>query len=254
MGLGFITHGERPVERIVDFNATFELLSFVMLTCFLLGSTRTPNREKQPCTGEECQSSKTTFGYILLSIGGALVAIGVVVCCCLVAKGKSTPSTRTEFDAVPTSEIPMSNNPESNIQMSDNMISDVNIFQSGTWSSGYFQYGEWHGQHEFLLSFDDGSQTVNGHGKDDMGSYTITGQYSTETNEIELRKAYQEATGDLSENLEHDVTIEVTWNSMKHLFEGKWYVDTPQFRGEDAFELILKKPSELRTNQTYNYL
>jgi hypothetical protein len=172
----------------------------------------------------------------MLSIGGAVIMIGGVFCCCVMAKSKSTPSARTGFDVVPNTEVPMSDDPTSKISMNN-----VNIFQSGTWSSRYFQYGKWHGQHEFLLSFDANSLTVNGHGKDDVGSYTITGQYSTQSNEIELIKKYQEATGDFSENLGHDVTIEVTWNSMKHLFEGKWYVDSPEFTGEDTFELTFKQ-------------
>jgi hypothetical protein len=215
----------------------------------LVGSTRTPDREKQSCKGEGCESSKTAFDYIVFSVIGVVGVLGGVLCVCSMCNRESTPSARTGFDTVPTTEMPMSDNPTNNIPMNN-----ANIFQSGTWSSRYFQYGKWHGQHEFLLSFDANSLTVNGHGKDDVGSYTITGQYSTQSNEIELIKKYQEATGDFSENLGHDVTIEVTWNSMKHLFEGKWYVDTPEFTGEDTFELTFKQSLELLMNQTYNHV
>ncbi|CAF4719639.1 unnamed protein product [Rotaria sp. Silwood1] len=83
---------------------------------------------------------------------------------------------------------------------------------------------------------------INGHGSDEIGVYTVTGKYSTKTNEIELIKTYQSNTGDSNENLGHQVTIEVTWNPDERQFTGKWYVDTSMFSGEDAFELKFERP------------
>ncbi|CAF3547321.1 unnamed protein product [Rotaria sp. Silwood1] len=141
------------------------------------------------------------------------------------SSSKSTPTTKGI--SVPAEETSVDN---------------VDIFQSGVWSSRYYQYEKWHEPQEFLLSFYSESFTVNGHGSDEIGVYTVTGKYSTKTNEIELIKTYQSNTGDSNENLGHQVTIEVTWNPDERQFTGKWYVDTSMFSGEDAFELKFERP------------
>jgi hypothetical protein len=52
-----------------------------------------------------------------------------------------------------------------------------------------------------------------------------------------LTKNYQAGTGNRAENLGHHVTIQLIWNSDSHQFEGKWYVRTNKYHGEDKFEL-----------------
>lgn len=111
------------------------------------------------------------------------------------------------------------------------------IFRSGVWSSQYFQYGRWHGPNKFSLSFDPNSAKVTGAGSDDVGVFTIDGEYSTEIGRIGLTKNYQAGTGDRSENLGHQVIIQLTWNAQNNQFEGKWYVQTSKYHGEDKFEL-----------------
>jgi hypothetical protein len=39
--------------------------------------------------------------------------------------------------------------------------------------------------------------------------------------------------------LGHTVTIQLYWNPDNNQFEGKWYVQTAKYRGEDKFELKL---------------
>ncbi|CAF4090130.1 unnamed protein product [Rotaria sp. Silwood1] len=118
---------------------------------------------------------------------------------------------------------------------------NVNPFQSGIWSSRYFQYERWHGPHSFLLSFNSQSMKITGSGSDDIGVFTINGIYSTETNRIGLTKTYQLGTGNPLENLGHQVTIQLTWNAQSSQFEGKWYVKTSQYGGQDTFQLKFDK-------------
>mgnify|MGYP000430449988 CR=1 FL=1 len=82
---------------------------------------------------------------------------------------------------------------------------------------------------------------VTGSGFDDVGTFTVDGVYSTKTNCMGLTKHYQAGTGNPSENLGHKVTIQLTWNHENDAFEGKWYVQTHKYRGEDKFELKFKQ-------------
>ena len=115
--------------------------------------------------------------------------------------------------------------------------SDISIFKSGYWKSQYFQYGKWQGPCLFSISFESGSMKVTGSGSDDVGTFTINGIYSIETSRLALTKTYRAGTGNRSENLGHQVTIQLTWNAQNDQFEGKWYVQTSKYNGEDKFEL-----------------
>jgi hypothetical protein len=79
---------------------------------------------------------------------------------------------------------------------------------------------------------------VTGSGSDDVGVFTIDGIYSTETNRIGLKKTYELGTGDRSDNLGHQVKIQLTWNTQNRQFEGKWYVE--QSKHHDDGEFVLK--------------
>ncbi|CAF4295133.1 unnamed protein product, partial [Adineta steineri] len=67
--------------------------------------------------------------------------------------------------------------------------------------------------------------------------FTINGIYSHETSRLGLSKKYQLGTGNKTENLGHTVTIQLTWNKTSNQFEGKWYVQTNKYRGNDKFQL-----------------
>ena len=115
--------------------------------------------------------------------------------------------------------------------------SESTIFRSGVWSSLYFQHGRWHGPFKLSLSLNPQSMKATGTGSDDVGTFTIDGEYSTETRRFGLTKRYQAGTGNRAENLAHQVIIQLTWNAQTNQFEGKWYVQTSKYHGEDKFEL-----------------
>ncbi len=156
------------------------------------------------------------FGLMLLVIG--------IVCCCSYCKARSFRNNST-FVNLPVSK------------QRNYKPYDISAFQSGIWSSRYFQYGKWHGPYQFSLSFDPQSEKVTGSGSDDVGTFTVDGIYSAETGRLGLTKSYQSGTGHRLENLGHQVTIQLTWNAQNNQFEGKWYVQTNKYYGEDKFEL-----------------
>ena len=57
------------------------------------------------------------------------------------------------------------------------------------------------------------------------------------TRRIGLTKIYQKGTGNPAENLGHTVTIQFEWNFRKRRFEGKWYVKTNKYSGNNKFRL-----------------
>lgn len=116
-------------------------------------------------------------------------------------------------------------------------IMDYKYFSSGTWESRYLQYDNWHGPFQLQLTFDTGLSKVTGFGTDDIGSYVIDGCFSTQTGRIGLTKTYQIGTGNLVENLGHNVIIQVEWNRLVNHFEGKWYVRTSKVRASNTFIL-----------------
>ena len=74
-----------------------------------------------------------------------------------------------------------------------------------------------------------------------LGRIQSTAFTREKTNRIGLTKTYQRGTGDWQQNLGHNVTIQVAWNVTQHQFEGKWFVRTNKYVGEDKFELKLEK-------------
>ncbi len=125
-----------------------------------------------------------------------------------------------------------------------------NHFETGVWSSRYFQYNKWHGPHKLSLSFDCVMSRVDGQGIDDIGAFTIDGTYCLETHQIALTKTYKQGTGNSMENFGHKVTIQLTWNLDHNQFEGKWFVQTSSYRGEDKFELKFEKVGETLVQET----
>ena len=177
------------------------------------------------CTGPDCPSSTVIWLSILGGIIGILSLIFGVAYCIKYWNGRPRQSNILFI----RNRI---------VQNCEQEKSYMNIFQSGYWKSQYFQYGKWHGSRRFSLSFKDGShQTVTGSGTDDVGKFTIQGIYSTESGRLGLTKVYQKGTGNPSQNLGHQVTIQLTWNPTSKQFEGKWYVQTKMYHGENKFEL-----------------
>ena len=130
-----------------------------------------------------------------------------------------------------------------NLPSAEIELPDSDQFESGVWSSRYYQYGIWHGPYQFSLVFDPETSQVTGNGWDDVGEYTVQGLYSRRTNRMSLIKGYRKGTGNRTQNLGHNVTIQVAWKSSERLFEGRWFVKTSKYSGDDKFQLRLEKSS-----------
>ncbi|CAF3801621.1 unnamed protein product [Rotaria sp. Silwood1] len=120
--------------------------------------------------------------------------------------------------------------------------STTNVFQSGFYNMRYYQYFKWHGP--FLTQFEFDNRNVQGNGTDDVGSFDVTGSYSTDDNCMTLQKKYKRGTGDPRENLGHEVKIDLKWNDQTQQFEGQWIVRTENYSGQDKFELKLRQHIE----------
>lgn len=123
----------------------------------------------------------------------------------------------------------------------------ANVFQSGIWTGRYLQYGRWHGPHEMSLRFDPHSTIISGWGSDDVGKFTVKGIYSHQTRRIGLTKTYQPGADKKTQHLGHDAEIQLTETvrqTSTQLFEGKWYVQTLQYHGEDKFQLSFDRNCE----------
>ena len=188
------------------------------------------------CTTPEC---RRRAGIIAGSVIGGILAIVVAVfstiICCIRCTGRPFRKNSTFVKS-------------SMLKNGKDNTCRIDPFTTGIWSGRYFQYGHWHGPHKLSLSFKPQSMKVTGSGTDDVGSFTVDGVYSNETNRIGLTKNYQRGTGNPSENLGHQVTIQLTWNHVNNVFEGKWYVQTHKYHGENKFELTFKvqKSSQYR--------
>ncbi len=177
------------------------------------------------CTTYTCrQTNGIIAGSVIGGIVGLILLVFGTLCCCRHCKGRPFRKNSTFVNKLNGKQLKQE-------------TYGVNPFQSGIWSSRYFQYTRWHGPYQFSLLFDPQSMKVTGSGSDDVGTFTIDGTYSTETSRIALTKTYQAGTGNRSENLGHQVTIQLTWNAQNNQFEGKWYVQTNKYHGEDKFEL-----------------
>ncbi|CAF3818605.1 unnamed protein product [Adineta steineri] len=110
----------------------------------------------------------------------------------------------------------------------EKQIIDIKLFQSGTWESQYYQYNKWHGPHQVELFFDMHQMKITGSGSDDVGLYSIDGIYSTQTRRIGLTKTYLSGSGNISQNLGHNVIIQLEWNRDNNQFEGKWLSSTDE--------------------------
>ncbi|UJR12043.1 hypothetical protein I4U23_016221 [Adineta vaga] len=162
------------------------------------------------------------------SVVGSIFGLPILCCCCFffvkhlkyIFTGKNI---RTNWIFVNVA-------PRRNIDKTENAY----IFQLGTWVSRYHQYHEWHKQDYLLLSFDSLKLKVEGKGHDNVGTYTVSGIYSTETQRIGLIKTYQQGTGNPLENLGHSVVIQLLWNSKESQFEGIW-----SFKHRNIMERII---------------
>jgi hypothetical protein len=184
------------------------------------------------CLTDQCKYDGLLIGIVFGVIIGAIllccICAGLVVFC----RGRPLRTNTTFIKAAAYDDMLETDN--------------KSIFQSGTWTSRYHQYRSWHGPHRLSLTFDVGEMKINGTGSDDVGTFKITGIYSTKTQRVGLTKTYRAGTGNPTQNLGHSVTIQLYWNPSNNQFEGKWYVQTKKYRGEGKFEL--KNPNQPKSN------
>jgi len=111
------------------------------------------------------------------------------------------------------------------------------------------QFGVWHGPIYISLSFDPQMFKVTGSGCDDIGRFTVDGTYSTKTGRIGLTKIYRFDATTRIEHLEHQIIIQLVWNSETRQFEGKRYVRTKTYREENRFELKFSKQQRISPHE-----
>ncbi|CAF1195658.1 unnamed protein product [Adineta steineri] len=132
---------------------------------------------------------------------------------------------------------------EDYINMLTNEIEEENCgqFVSGFWLGRYYQYDRFYEPYQFSLSFDSQTREVNGNGVDDIGKFVVNGIYSINTNRLAIIKTYREETENSTENVGHNITIQVAWNSNQYHFEGKWFIKTRNYSGDGRIELKFEK-------------
>lgn len=175
-------------------------------------------------SGGGCMTNNCKYDGLV--IGGIIGSIASIFGCVLLVRICSGRPLRSHATFIKASS-------NTSMHETDNKM----VFQSGAWTSRYYQYRRWHGPQRLSLKFDHIAMKVSGAGSDDVGSFTVTGIFSTETQRLGLTKKYRLGTGNASENLGHSVTIQLYWNPNTNQFEGKWYVQTKKYGGEDKFEL-----------------
>jgi len=191
------------------------------------------------CQGENCRQGG------LIALACLLVATGVFVLVyllCYCNRGRPSKDHAAFVNSGGSATMPQEqemHETKRNVSQMEGLV--TNVFQSGIWTGRYFQYGDWHGPYEMILNFDRQS-IIAGWGTDDVGKFTVKGVYSRQTGRIGLTKTYQAGTGNVLENLGHEVKIQLTKNSRSQKFEGKWYVKTSNYGGEDKFELSFDRP------------
>ncbi|UJR31034.1 hypothetical protein I4U23_018544 [Adineta vaga] len=178
------------------------------------------------CTNGNCrQRTAIIAGSILGSVVGIILCLVIIVVCWNHWKGRPL---KTNLKFIHSTDRKHSQ---------DDSYDNKNLFQSGIWSSRHIQYGIWHGFYRLTLTFDPQLLKVTGAGSDSSGVFTVDGIYSVKTKRISLIKTYHLEANKRSENFKYQMIIQLRWNCKTSQFEGKWYVRTKTYRGENKFEL-----------------
>ncbi|CAF1173499.1 unnamed protein product [Adineta steineri] len=187
------------------------------------------------CTGDGCTKSGVIIGSIFGGVFSLLAIVFGGMYCYRQWKGQPLRSNPV-FVTQPTSNT--------------NETYSQGYFETGIWSSRYCQHNRWHGPHQLYLSFNHTMSRVDGEGTDDIGAFTIDGIFCRQTQKLALTKIYKQGTGNMAENFGHKVTIQLIWNSNQNVFEGKWFIHTTKYRGEDKFELKYHQTTENSSKMT----
>ncbi|CAF3380729.1 unnamed protein product [Rotaria sp. Silwood1] len=96
--------------------------------------------------------------------------------------------------------------------------------------------GIWYEPHYFTLAFyPQANYTVYGKGRDSLGLYVAKGVYSPRTLRMAFDKYYQTEFGNVRQNQNKKMTIQVTWNPFTQSFEGKHYLKDGKYVEEQPY-------------------
>lgn len=106
---------------------------------------------------------------------------------------------------------------------------------------------------KMTLAFYPGSNSIiHGRGKDDYGSYVVTGVYSTRTLRMGFDKIYQKSSMNGIDPHRQE-TLQIQWNSRRNYFEGKSYlIDRGHHRIQKTI-LHQKNIHQIRSNDYPTY-
>ena len=162
--------------------------------------------------------------------GGVVILIALSVCCIICCDAAYRRYGKRLIKALPSNDIYVQGGKYIGYGIGDS------FFRSGSYETYYFQYGNLHGPFPIKLAFDPhAGYVVDGGGKDDIGSFVISGIYSPNTLRMGLTKKYQSGTGNPNENLGHEMTIQVEWNNELQEFRGQYYLETSQHADRNEF-------------------
>ena len=217
------------ISTVQEMQASILLLSLtekrVSISVSFVGSGLSGNTGVT-CTSAACRQRATLIAGSITGAGIGLVLVGIIIfACCRHWKGRPRRSNATFVNTINQRDVTQ-------------QLYDVTMFKSGSWYSRYLYYAKWHGPDHCSLSFDQQQSTVTGAGLDDLGAFTMSGIFSARTGRMGLTKTYTPDT--VAYGLaqpKHEITIQLIWNPHTRQFEGKWYVQTNKYRGENRFIL-----------------
>ncbi|CAF1350472.1 unnamed protein product [Adineta ricciae] len=177
------------------------------------------------CTDGNCRHHATIIAGSILGGGVGIIFLLIIFALCWKhCKGR-----------------PLKTNPKfiqsTNQRYSQDNSTDDTLFKSGIWSSRHIQDGLWYGFHRLTLTFDPQLCKVTGSGSDNNGVFLLDGVYSLATKRMGLVKTYQMELSKRSEDLKYQMLVQLVWNAKSSQFEGKWYIRTKSYSGENKFQL-----------------
>ena len=219
------------VEVATEVSVAFPFIPYLtsLPVPLIAGGTRSGSG----CRGPQCRRAGIIAGSVVGGVVGLTLIILLIVYCCYRRRNRRSASNLPPINR---------QDPRHSLDRSDSTNKNVS-FRSGVWSSRYYQYGRWQGPHRMSLQFDPASGQVTGHGRDNVGDFTIDGTFFNEASQLILNKFYELGTGVSKENFGHTAALQLTWNAAHRQFEGKWSVQHGRYRGEDRYELKFEDPS-----------
>ena len=176
---------------------------------------------------------------------GLSILIPVLICCIVCCATAYRRFGKRLIKALPSNDIYVQGG-----NYIEYGIGDL-IFRSGSYETYYFQYGTRHGPFPMKLGFyPQAGYVVHGGGKDDIGTFVISGIYSPNTLRMGLTKKYQIGTGNPNENLGHEVMIQVEWNNEQQEFKGQYYLKTSQHVDRNEFVIRPQIQTSIYSHQT----